>query len=101
VQHAANLLLFLLLADASIAQEVERAHGHLKGAEGARLFFETVGEAPDTLVFVHGTPSTMYSLAHDFDRLADQFTLVFFDQRGGGRSESVLEPKALSWQLHV
>jgi proline iminopeptidase len=43
----------------------------------------------------------MYSLARDFSRLGDQFALVFFDQRGGGRSQLVLAPDSLTWQRHV
>jgi proline iminopeptidase len=66
-----------------------------------RLFYQVVGTGPDTVVFVHGTPSTMYSLARDFSGLGDGFTLVFFDQRGGGRSQLVLSPDSLTWQLHV
>lgn len=75
--------------------------GQVVAADGVRLHYELVGTGPDTVVFVHGTPSTMYSLARDFARLGDRLTLVFFDQRGGGRSQLVLSPDSLTWQSHV
>jgi proline-specific peptidase len=95
------LILALLISSAAFAQEVSRKQGYFEGADGARLFYEKVGAGADTLVLVHGTPSNMYSLARDFDDLAKELTLIFFDQRGGGRSEPLLEPDALSWQMHI
>ena len=57
-----------------------RVAGHAPGAGGISLYYEIVGSGPDTVLFLHGTPSTMYSLARDFGTLSRDFTLVFFDQ---------------------
>ncbi len=62
--------------------------GFLTGAEGARLLYRVAGDGPDTVVVVHGGPGAgMNSVRPDFEPLAEPLTLVFFDQRGGGRSE--------------
>ncbi len=78
-----------------------RVAGHAPGAGGVSLYYEVVGSGRDTVLFLHGTPSTMYSFARDFGNLSRDFTLVFFDQRGGGRSQLVLNPDSLRWQDHV
>lgn len=63
--------------------------GYLEGARGASLHYRVVGrEAPDTVVVVHGGPGAgMNSVLPDFARLSDGHVLIFYDQRGGGRSE--------------
>jgi proline iminopeptidase len=87
-------------AAGATAQTPLRA-GHTPGSEGVSIYYEIRGTGPDTVLFVHGTPSTMYMLARDFGALERDFTLVFFDQRGGGRSQLVLAPDSLRWEDHV
>ncbi len=58
----------------------------LKKINGTELFCKAIGEG-EPLVIVHGGPG----LAHDylfepFKQLADNYTLIFYDQRGSGRS---------------
>src|SRR5215203_1947887 len=61
--------------------------GMLDGAGGVRLFYRVVGRGGDTLVVVHGGPGgDMENLAPDLAPLADRHVLIFYDQRGGGRS---------------
>lgn len=66
---------------------------------GVRLFFDVVGAGlvPDgprmrqrpTIVFVHGGPGADHSLYRPLmDALADTAQLVYYDQRGNGRSEA-------------
>jgi proline iminopeptidase len=43
----------------------------------------------------------MYSMAPDFVTLAATRKLVFYDQRGGGRSEPVIDAARLGWRHHV
>lgn len=52
----------------------------------ARLFMEVVGTGPP-LVLMHGGPGADHWTLHPFRRLADRFTLVFYDHRCNGRSE--------------
>jgi proline iminopeptidase len=61
--------------------------GQVQG-DGATLFYRTVGTAPDVLVMIHGGPGMdMGYMVPDFQPLAVHHKLVFYDQRGGGRSE--------------
>lgn len=87
----------------SVSQTNEplRKSGYFPGADGLRLFYETVGTRGDTLVFIHGTPSTMYSIALDFDQLAKNHTLIFYDQRGGGRSQPTPDTSLQRWTYHI
>jgi proline iminopeptidase len=53
---------------------------------GVRLFERRVGAGPETVV-LHGGPGAQHDyLLPGFDRLAAGRTLVYYDQRGGGRS---------------
>jgi len=77
----------------------ERA-GTLRGA-GVELFARWVGEGAPTVVVLHGGPgASMDYLRPQFDRLARDRTLLFYDQRGGGRSE-VPRETPLDWRSHV
>lgn len=53
------------------------------------------------LLVLHGGPGAHhdYLLPHFLD-LADEFELVFYDQRGGGRSRTD-DPAAITWQTHA
>ncbi|MFW6088722.1 MAG: alpha/beta fold hydrolase, partial [Gemmatimonadota bacterium] len=77
-------------ADATPAEDAGTAgehSGYLTGAEGGRLFFRVIGNSPDTVVVLHGGPGAgMNSVRPAFEPLADELSLIFFDQRGGGRS---------------
>lgn len=63
--------------------------GYLEGARGASLHYRVLGrKGRDTVVVVHGGPGAgMNSVLPDFARLSDEHVLIFYDQRGGGRSE--------------
>lgn len=62
--------------------------GYVPGANGASLYFRTMGSGRDTLVIVHGGPGAgMNTVIPGFRPLAEWYTLLFYDQRGGGRSE--------------
>lgn len=51
-----------------------------------RLLVEVVGQGPP-IVLMHGGPGADHWTLHAFRRLADRFTLVFYDHRCNGRSE--------------
>lgn len=63
--------------------------GWLTGADGVRLRFQVVGSGRDTVVVLHGGPVLFSSsyLVREFAPLVPGRTLIFFDQRGAGRSE--------------
>jgi proline iminopeptidase len=58
------------------------------GAGGARIFYELVGSGDDTVVVVHGGPGAGINDSRpDLEPLAKDRVVIFYDQRGGGRSE--------------
>jgi proline iminopeptidase len=69
---------------------------------GARLYVREIGpvEAP-AIVVLHGGPAAHHDyLLPGFAALADAYRLVFYDQRGGGRSTAERDAD-LSWERHV
>lgn len=62
--------------------------GYLTTSESARLFYRVVGRGRDTLIAIHGGPGgDLESIAGDFAPLAERHVVIFYDQRGAGRSE--------------
>jgi proline iminopeptidase len=67
---------------------------------GVELFVRRVGEGPPAVV-LHGGPGAHHDyLLPGFDALADGRELVYYDQRGGGRSP-VARGAPVGWTEHV
>lgn len=67
---------------------------------GVRLYTRRVGDGPPVVV-LHGGPGAHHDyLLPQYDRLARGRTLLYYDQRGGGRSP-VPREAPLDWQEHV
>jgi proline iminopeptidase len=63
---------------------------------GARLFFREIGDG-EALVVVHGGPDFNHNyLLPEFDRLASAFRLIYYDQRGRGKSSQGVTPETVS-----
>jgi proline iminopeptidase len=63
----------------------------------ARLFYQIVGSAGEPIVIVHGGPGLDHSyLRPGLDALAGRNTLIYYDQRGTGRSAAELEAEAIN-----
>ena len=61
--------------------------GYVVTPDSARLFYRIIGRGPDTLVAIHGGPGVdLESIAGDFAPLGERHTVIFYDQRGAGRS---------------
>ena len=76
--------------------------GHVILPDGARLFYRTVGTGKDTVVMLHGGPgSDMESSLLDLAPLSLGRTLLFYDQRGGGRSGPVATIGSVTADQHV
>lgn len=58
----------------------------------ATLFYREVGRG-DPLIVVHGGLGSDHTYLRAFDRLSDSARLVYFDQRGNGRSPDVLDER--------
>lgn len=80
-------LLTLAASVTATAQGIPARTGYVPTPDGARLFFRVEGTAPDTLIAIHGGPGVdLESIAGDFAPLAARHTVIFYDQRGTGRS---------------
>jgi proline iminopeptidase len=67
---------------------------------GVELFERRLGEGPP-VVALHGGPGAHHDyLRPGFDVLAERHTLIYYDQRGGGRSP-VARDVAVGWREHV
>jgi proline iminopeptidase len=76
--------------------------GYVDAGGGVRLFYRVLGEGPDTVVVVHGGPGfTMDYIVDDLAPMARRHTLLFYDQRGTGRSSLVADSAALDAQRFV
>jgi proline iminopeptidase len=67
----------------------------------ARIFYEVVGEGPP-IVVVHGGPGLDHNyLRPGMDVLAARHTLVYYDQRGTGRSDAALDSTGINLDAFV
>jgi proline iminopeptidase len=70
--------------------------GYVAASDGVRLRYRRLGDSADPVVVLHGGPGlTLEYLADDLSPLARERSVVFYDQRGSGRSTLVTEPAAL------
>jgi len=73
-----------------------RANSGILAVDHARLRVRIVGEGPP-IVVLHGGPDFDHSyLLPELDRLAENFRLVYYDQRGRGRSADGVRPEDVS-----
>jgi proline iminopeptidase len=80
------------MPDSSTEQTVELA--------GVRLYTRRVGDGPPVVV-LHGGPGAHHDyLLPQYDRLARRRSLLYYDQRGGGRSP-VPREVPVGWREHV
>jgi proline iminopeptidase len=79
---------------------VSSDEGHVP-VDGARLYYRTVGQGPP-IVVLHGGPDfDHYYLLPELDRLAETFQLVYYDQRGRGRSAEGVAPDDVGIESEV
>jgi proline iminopeptidase len=76
------------------------AREEIVAVRGVELFVRRVGQGSPTVV-LHGGPGAHHDyLLPGFDALADGRELIYYDQRGGGRSP-VARDVAVGWTEHV
>jgi proline iminopeptidase len=79
---AATMIIGAACADAQRVRE-----GYVVAPDALRLFYRVVGTAADTIIALHGGPGVdLESIYGDFLPLARRHTVIFYDQRGTGRS---------------
>src|SRR5688572_3429066 len=81
-----SALAFTASCAAASAGPSEAANGYV-GVPGARVYYESIGRG-EPIVVVHGGPGMDHGyLRPGMDELSRTHRLVFYDQRGSGRSE--------------
>jgi len=97
----------LLLALAWLAMllpqgaEAQRARQGLLSLEDARIFYEVLGTG-EPIIVVHGGPGLDHGyLQPGMDALSGRNTLVYYDQRGTGRSSAELDSTAINVDAFV
>jgi proline iminopeptidase len=99
VQHSLGVVAALVLVGCGGSPD---AHGFVAGADGGRLYYRLMGRGSDTVVVLHGGPGLHHRyLVPPLAPLTRRHTLVFYDQRGRGRSDAVADTLALSVEQDV
>ncbi len=79
---------------------MDRVTETVRDVRGVRLFERRIGSGPETAV-LHGGPGAHHDyLLPGFDLLANRRTLIYYDQRGGGRS-AVDREVSVGWREQV
>ncbi|HEV8214389.1 MAG TPA: alpha/beta hydrolase, partial [Gemmatimonadaceae bacterium] len=61
--------------------------GYVVASDSIRLFYRVAGRGADTIIAIHGGPGVdLESIYGDFAPLTEQHVVIFYDQRGAGRS---------------
>lgn len=70
-------------------------------AENARLYYREIGQGPP-IILIHGGPDFDHTyLLPDMDRLSDGYRLIYYDQRGRGRSAGDIPLEAVSIEQEI
>ena len=94
-------LLTSILAAVPCAAAAQSARQGLLSLEDARIFYEVRG-AGDPILVVHGGPGLDHSyLRPGLDVLDTRNTLVYYDQRGTGRSSTEVGPETITLDAFV
>ena len=98
-RHALIPLLAVMSVSSVASARQQTREGYVDAGSGVRLFYRVAGNGTDTVIVLHGGPGfTSDYLDKDLDPLSRQHTLIFFDQRGTGRSTLVTDSVALDAQ---
>lgn len=81
------LVAVFLAARTLVAQNTHASEGWLTTPDSTRLYYRVTGAGADTLIAIHGGPGVdLESIAADFAPLGLHHVVIFYDQRGAGRS---------------
>ena len=98
----AATVLALLAPVVTYAQSPTKKEGFITTSDSARLFYRSIGSAKDTIIAIHGGPGVdLESIYGDFLPLARHHTVIFYDQRGAGRSTLPRDTTTLNAEQQV
>jgi proline iminopeptidase len=67
----------------------------------ARLYYREIGQG-EPVVVLHGGPDFDHTyLLPDLDRLSDSYRLIYYDQRGRGKSADNVQPEDVTIQSDI
>lgn len=99
--YMSALVLTLVVAIASV-QGQEPSEGYILTPDKVKIFYKIVGSGPETLVAVHGGPAnSLESIRADMEPLAKGRRVIYYDQRGNGRSDLISDGEKLGYKYHV
>jgi proline iminopeptidase len=82
------------------ARQSEPREGYIP-VENAELYYREVGQGQPIIV-LHGGPDFDHTyLLPDLDRLSDSFRLIYYDQRGRGKSARDVQPDDVSMESEI
>lgn len=101
MRNILTVLLILFLCASGCAEKSQKYFERQVPINGTEIFVKTIGHG-EPLVFLHGGPG----LSHDYflphlHPLHEDFNLIFFDQRGMGRSSTDLDSSSFSIELLI
>jgi proline iminopeptidase len=80
----------------------DEGEGHVLTPDKVRIFYKIEGRGPETLVVVHGGPgNSLESIRPDLQPLMKGRRVIYYDQRGQGRSELITDGAKLGYRQHV
>lgn len=87
-RYALSLLFALAAAGSSVAGAQRTAReGFVITPDSASLYYRVIGSGADTIIAIHGGPGVdLESIAGDFAPLGAKHVVIFYDQRGTGKS---------------
>jgi len=98
--NIAVLIALLLLQTGICFAKTEE--GYVRSKDGTRIFYKVTGNGPQTLLMLHGGPgNTLESIMPDLGPLTENHTIIYYDQRGSGRSDLLLDPGKLTLARHI
>ena len=93
-----SLVFAMLMPPTTAAQPARQG---MVSLENARLFYEVIGNG-EPIIVVHGGPGLDHGyLKPGLDALASRHTLVYYDQRGTGRSAASLDSATINMDTFV
>ena len=91
------LSVFLWQASSNCLAQRAPDEGFITTSDGVRLFYKVVGSGAETLVAVNGGPGlSLTSILPDLEPLAKNRRVIYYDQRGTGRSDLIKDGGKLS-----
>src|ERR1044072_159784 len=96
------LCMALPVCAAAAAQTRDSREGYFMTPDNVKIFYKIEGHGKETVVAVHGGPgNSLESIRADFEPLAKGRRVIYYDQRGQGRSELLSDGTKLGYQNHV